>query len=214
MDRKPIDAHRRSDRGDERRREPFRVALDDLGADRADAITRPRARAALGRARRRACWPATSPAPETGAHGRRGAARRRRPRHSRAELRRRRYERAASAGRSPGRFRGASASTDRARRRGPTARAAGTAISRADEIPARRRSRRRAGSGRRTAPVVDGDVLATIGEGGYADGIRARDHPRSADGDRQGDARRHAGGAARRQRALPRALAHAAARRR
>ena len=55
-------------------------------------------------------------------------------------------------------------------------------------------------------------MLATIGEGGYADGIRARLIRDRLMQDRQGDAAGHARHPARRSRAVPRALAQAAAR--
>ena len=96
------------------------------------------------------------------------------------------------------------------RRRGRTARGAGTATSRRANIPRVVDP----ASGRiwtANAPVVTGDALGAIGEGGYADGIRARiirDRLLAID---QRDAGRHAVGATRHQRALSRALAQAPA---
>ena len=76
------------------------------------------------------------------------------------------------------------------------------------ELPACRRS----ASGRlwtANAPVVEGDMLGAHRRRRLRRRHPRAHHPRSADGDRQSDAGRHALGAARRQRALSRALAGA-----
>ena len=144
---------------------------------------------------------------------RRSAGRRGRPRHSRAELRRRRYAPAASAGRSPARFRGASASTDRGRRRGPTAPAAGTATSPAPSSRAWP-TPPRGGSGpptRRSSKATRSPASAKAGTPTASARGVIRDRLMAIE---KAAPRRHARGAARRQRALPRALAHARSSRR
>ena len=116
--------------------------------------------------------------------------------------------RARSAGRSADRFRAAWASTDRARRPGRTARAGGTATSRAEEYPRIVNP----ASGRiwtANSPVVDRRRARRDRRRRLRRRHPLTHHPRSADGDRQGDAGRHAVGAARHQRALSRALAQA-----